>query len=120
MNYPSKDHVKRALEKSEYRTYEKSTRTTAKWWDNFQRIKDDCYNIVPYFQCIRCRQLLAYDPKSSGTRSINFHAQSCKVVSLNSNRNIERMRMKSPTVSNETKKIFIDACIKFCFSDMRP
>ena len=83
------------------------------------RIKDDCYNIVPYVQCIQCRQLLAYDPKSSGTRSISFHAQSCKVVSLDSHQNIERILMKSPTVSNETKKIFIDACIKFCFIDMR-
>ena len=30
------------------------------------------------------------------------------------------MLMKSPTVSNETKRIFTDACIKFCSTDMRP
>ena len=119
MNCPSKDHVKRALEKGEYRTCEKSSRTTAKWWNNFRRIEDDYYNSVLYVQCIRCKQLLAYDPMLTGTRFISFHAQSCKVVSPDSNQNIERMLMKSPTFSNETKRIFTDACIKFCSSDMR-
>ena len=100
MNCPSKDHVKRELEKGEYRTCEKSSRTTAKWWDNFRRIEDDYYNIVPYVQYIRCKQLLAYDPMLTGTRSISFHAPVFLIVGAS-------FINKVPMVRENFKKYFV-------------
>jgi len=116
----SKESVKKSLEKGDYRTCDKPPQAKALWWSNFKRIQDQMNNLLPYVQCIRCKHLLTYDSKSTGTRSLSSHAQSCKAISSGTNHDIERMLRKTSSISSETKRSFLDACVKFCSQDMRP
>lgn len=119
MSSLSKEKVKKGIDNGEYHTTGKPPLATATWWSNFQRVQDQDENFIPYVQCVHCRQVLAYDSRSTGTRSISYHARSCKKPS-GTNQDIARMFRNNSSVPSETKKSFIDACVKFCSTDMRP
>ena len=60
----SKENIQKGRRAGEYTILEKP-QSNATWWKNFNRIKDKNDKIINYVQCVGCKTLLAYEPKTT-------------------------------------------------------
>ncbi|CAF1458736.1 unnamed protein product [Rotaria sordida] len=114
-----KEKIRKLLQSGEYTLCDKP-QSNAIWWNNFNRIKDKDNEIINYVQCVRCKKLLAYEPKNTGSSTLKNHASSCKFESSSTTYSIESMLIKNDNVPSDIKRLVIDACAKMCSYDMRP
>ena len=122
MSSESKDFIKRAIEKGDYKICPKADTASAEWWSTFDRIRDTQGNLKPFVRCRRCLNLLAYDPRKTGTSSLSAHNKTCRATPPDSNQSIITMleRPQPATVSLETKRVLTDSLARLCAQDMRP
>lgn len=115
----SKESIRIGLQTGKYVIFEKP-QSDASWWKNFGRIKDSDGQIVNYVQCVRCKILLAYEPKTTGSSTLKNHDSSCKITHSASTITIEKMLIKKTNVPLNLKRLIVDACAKMCCYDLRP
>jgi hypothetical protein len=115
----SKENIRQGLKTGEYMTLEKP-QSNATWWNNFNRIKDKDDNIINYVQCVRCKNLFAYEPKNTGSSTLKNHVSSCKIAPGSPTYSIENMLIKNNNIPLDVKRLVTDACAKMCSYDLRP
>ncbi|CAF3591535.1 unnamed protein product [Rotaria sp. Silwood1] len=115
----SKEKIQKLLQIGEYTICDKP-QSSAPWWKHFNRIKDSNDKFLNYVQCVKCKKLLAYEPKNTGSSTLKSHASSCKFESGSATYSIENMLKKNNDVPSDIKRLVTDACAKMCSYDMRP
>jgi hypothetical protein len=75
------------------------------WWNNFNHSKNEDDKIIKYAQCVRCKSILVYEPKSTGSSTLTNHVSSCKIAPSSPSYTIENMLIKNNTVPLDVKRI---------------
>jgi hypothetical protein len=84
--------------------------SNATWWNNFNRIQDKDNKIINYVQCVRCKNLLAYEPKNTGSSTFKNRVSLCKIAPGSPTYTIENMLIKNNNIPSDVKRLITDAC----------
>jgi len=88
----SKEDINKSLRTGEYTVLQKP-QSNATWWKNFNRIKDKDDKIISYVQCVKCKNLFAYQPKNTDPSTLKNHVSSCKITPDSPTYTIENIRI---------------------------
>jgi len=99
----SKENILKGLQSGEYTVLDKP-QSNATWWKNFNRIKNKDDKMIGYVQCVRCKNLFAYEPKNTGSSTLKNHVSSCKIAPNSSINTTEDMLLKNNNVPTDVKK----------------
>ena len=118
----SVDDIKKKLAAGEYTLIVKEGKSDV--WKSFKLVVDADGKSREYVQCNKCKALMSYDSKRTGTSTLNRHVANCKSTSDSggaSQKSIATYVTKSAdSVPLRVKQAVTQKCVIFCARDIRP